>query len=128
MKRENSMKKIDFFKLACDSIQPGNKIWYSGGENNEITPKEITKNLKKIQLEDLKKEANKFKDQEDTDLEFTILSCNGSTCEIWISCPNKTSQYLPLKLLKYLIENVTDENDTRSEPLILTDAHFRHKE
>ena len=50
------------------------------------------------------------------------------TCEIWISCPNKTSQYLPLKLLKYLIENGTDENDTRSEPLILTDAHFRHKE
>ena len=49
------MKKIDFFKLACDSIQSGNEIWYSGGENNETTPKEITKNLKKIQLEDLKK-------------------------------------------------------------------------
>lgn len=127
MKRENSMKKIDFFKLACDSIQPGNEIWYSGGENNETTTKEITKQLKKIQLEELRKEANKFIDKEDTDLEFTILSCNGSTCEIWISCPNKPNQYLPLNLLKYLIENGTDENDELPESLIITDAHFRNK-
>lgn len=123
------MKKIDFFKLACDSIQSGNEIWYSGGENNETTPKEITKNLKKIQLEDLKKKANTFIDQEDTNLEFTILSKNSSTCEIWISCPNKPNQYLPLKLLKYLIENGIEEKDnTPPKPLILTDAHFRHKE
>lgn len=123
------MKKFDFFKLACDSIQPENEIWYSGGEKNETTPKEITKNLNKIQLEDLKKKANTFIDQEDTDLEFTILSSNGSTCEIWISCPNKPNQYLPLKLLKYLIEKGIDENDnTLPKSLILTDAHFRHKE
>lgn len=121
------MKKIDFFKLACDSIQSGNEIWYSGGENNETTPKEITKNLKKIQLEDLKKKANTFIDQEDTDLEFTILSKNSSTCEIWISCPNKPNQYLPLNLLKYLMENRTDKNDDLPESLIITDAHFRNK-
>ena len=123
------MKKFDFFKLACDSIQQGNEIWYSGGENNETTPKEITKKLKKIQLEDLKQKANTFINQEDTDLEFTILSKNGSTCEIWISCPNKPDQNLPLKLLTYLIENGIEENDnTPPKPLILTDAHFRHKE
>ena len=127
MKSKSSMKKIDFFKLACDSIQPGNEIWYSGGENNELTTKEITKQLKKIQLEELRKEANKFIDKEDTDLEFTILSCNGSTCEIWISCPNKPNQNLPLNLLKYLIENGTDENDDLPESLIITDAHFRNK-
>lgn len=127
MKSKNSMKKIDFFKLAYDSIQPGNEIWYSGGENNETTTKEITKQLKKIQLEELRKEANKFIDKEDTDLEFTILSCNGSTCEIWISCPNKPNQYLPLNLLKYLIENGTDGNDDLPESLIITDAHFRNK-
>ena len=121
------MKKLDFFNLACDSIQPGNEIWYSGGENNEITTKEITKELKKIQLEELRKEANKFIDKEDTDLEFTILSYNGSTCEIWISCPNKPNQNLPLNLLKYLIENGTDENDDLPESLIITDAHFRNK-
>ncbi len=127
MKSKNSMKKIDFFKLAYDSIQPGNEIWYSGGENNETTTKEITKQLKKIQLEELRKEANKFIDKEDTDLEFTILSCDGSTCEIWISCPNKPNQYLPLNLLKYLIENRTDENKTLPKSLIITDAHFRNK-
>lgn len=121
------MKKFDFFNLACDSIQPGNEIWYSGGKNNEKTTKEIIKNLNKIQLEDLKKEANTFKDQEDTDLEFTILSYNGSTCEIWISCPNKPNQNLPLNLLKYLIKNGTDENENLPKSLILTDAHFRHK-
>lgn len=127
MKSKNSMKKNDFFKLAYDSIQPGNEIWYSGGENNETTTKEITKQLKKIQLEELRKEANKFIDKEDTDLEFTILSCDGSTCEIWISCPNKPNQYLPLNLLKYLIENRTDENKTLPKSLIITDAHFRNK-
>lgn len=121
------MKKFDFFKLAYDSIQPRNEIWYSGGKNNEKTIKEIIKNLNKIQLEDLKKEANTFKDQEDTDLEFTILSYNGSTCEIWISCPNKPNQNLPLNLLKYLIENRTDGNKTLPKSLIITDAHFRNK-
>ena len=89
--------KKSIFKLAYDSIQPGNEIWYSGGENNEITTKEITKQLKKIQLEELRREANKFIDKEDTDLEFTILSFNGSTCEIWISCPNK-----PKSTLKFI--------------------------
>ena len=127
MKSKNSMKKIDFFKLAYDSIQPGSEIWYSGGENNEITTKEITQQLKRIQLEELRKEANKFIDKEDTDLEFTILSCNGSTCEIWISCPNKPNQNLPLNLLKYLIKNGTDENKTLPKSLIITDAHFRNK-
>lgn len=57
MKRENSMKKIDFFKLACDSIQPGNKIWYSGGENNEITPKEITKKFKENSIRGFKERS-----------------------------------------------------------------------
>ena len=51
------MKKFDFFKLACDSIQQGNEIWYSGGENNEITTKEITQQLKRIQLEELRKKS-----------------------------------------------------------------------
>lgn len=127
MKSKNSMKKIDFFKLAYDSIQPGSEIWYSGGENNEITTKEITQQLKRIQLEELRKEANKFIDKEDTDLEFTILIRNGSTCEIWISCPNKPNQNLPLNLLKYLMENRTDKNDDLPESLIITDAHFRNK-
>lgn len=127
MKSKNSMKKIDFLKLAYDSIQPGSEIWYSGGENNEITTKEITQQLKRIQLEELRKEANKFIDKEDTDLEFTILSYNGSTCEIWISCPNKPNQNLPLNLLKYLMENRTDKNDDLPESLIITDAHFRNK-
>ena len=40
---------------------------------------------------------------------------------------SRLSKILHIKLLKYLIENGTDENDTLPDSLILTDAHFRHK-
>ena len=63
--------------------------------------------LKKVQI---------FKNKDKTDDEFTIISYNGFTCKLWISCPHN---HLPENLLNYLIRKGNSINKDLPKSLIL---------
>lgn len=117
------MNKSDFLNFACKIIEKeGGLLWYTKPKDGVYSTREITQSLKVTQLEDIKKDTEYFKNKDKTDDEFTIISYNGFTCKLWISCPHN---HLPENLLNYLIRKGNSINKDLPKSLIFTEIYFR---
>ena len=117
------MNKSDFLNFACKIIEKeGGLLWYTKPKDGVYSTREITRSLKVTQLEDIKKDTDFFKNKDKTDDEFTIISYNGFTCKLWISCPHN---HLPENLLNYLIRKGNSINKDLPKSLIFTEIYFR---